>query len=273
MKILITGASSGIGQATAFHFRAKGWDVVATVRKQTDCARLEVRGIKAVICDLDKPEDVEKLFGLKDLDQLDAAYLNAGFGYVAAVEDVERQALQQQFQTNVFGTWDCFSRLLKLFRKQGYGRILVCSSVVGYTPTPYRGAYAASKAALELMVQTARTENDNRQIQLSLFNPGPVVSHFRARAHAFYQEHKPTDSAHNYQSQEERLSRTSSNRKGHFTTYPEDCARLIFRCFNSPRQKLQYRINPVSHLMWWCRRLLPISWWEFVIAKGYKLEK
>lgn len=184
------------------------------------------------------------LFNQPEVQDVEYAFLNAGFGYVAAVEDITREAFAKQLETNLLGTWDFFHYLMQIFRKNGKGRILVTSSVIGFSPVPFRGAYGASKAALETLVQTARVENQNPNIQISLLCPGPVVTNFRATANKFYTEHTKEQmdkSAYNaeYQAQEQRLARTGKKK---FAVSPLEVAKVVEKCFKSKKQKTRYLI-------------------------------
>ncbi|RIY31730.1 hypothetical protein CJP74_06565 [Psittacicella melopsittaci] len=271
-KILITGCSSGIGKASAIKFKQLGWEVIATVRQAQDGVDLEQLGIKVKICDQGQGEDIAKLFADPDLQQLDAAFLNAGYGFISASEDTPRQQLIDLLNVNLVGTWDYFTRCIKLFRAQGYGRIMVTSSIVSFVPAPFRAAYGASKAGLDAMVKTFRVENDNPNIQVSLLNPGPVITNFRQRALQEYKDFTPT-SAHlekDYQEQKQRLE--NKNRK-RFTSTPEQLANIVVKAFNSKKQKTYYLVGLPTYFMWYLQKLVPQSWALAFLKKTYKLEK
>lgn len=227
------------------------------------------------LCDIDNADDIETLFAQPELASFDCAYLNAGYGYVSAVEDVKREALEKQFNSNVFGTWHCFTKCLEVYRRQGHGRLLVCSSVIGFAPLPYRGAYGASKAALEHMVSTARVEIANKNIQISLLNPGQITTLFRqAAGHMYDQYTKPTieKSYHyeNYLKQEKRLANLG---KSFLTCTPQDVAKLIEKIFNKKRQKTNYLICKSTWIMWFVKRILPTTWFEKFVRTTYLLER
>ena len=158
-SILITGCSSGIGAAAARALHARGWRVFATAREADDVARLKAEGLESLVLDLDDSasigaavtEVLERSGG-----RLDALFNNGGFGQVGAVEDLTRDALRAQFETNLFGWVELTNRVIPVMRRQGSGRIVMNSSVLGYAAFPYRGAYNAVKFALEGITDTPR---------------------------------------------------------------------------------------------------------------------
>ncbi|HRL34941.1 MAG TPA: SDR family NAD(P)-dependent oxidoreductase, partial [Neisseria sp.] len=151
--ILITGCSSGIGYDTAKQLHEKGWRVFASCRRAEDVARLQSEGLAdALLLDVTDSAQIEAAFAhilAQTGGRLDVLFCNAGYGQVGAVEDIPRIALHQQFNTNVFGTWECITHAMKIFRRQGRGRVLINSSILGFAAMPWRGAYNSSKFALE----------------------------------------------------------------------------------------------------------------------------
>lgn len=111
--------------------------------------------------------------------KIDGLFNNAAFGQPGAVEDLSREVLRNQFETNVFGTHELTNLIIPIMRQQGHGRIIYNSSVLGFVAMRYRGAYNASKFALEGLVDTLRIELHGTNIKLSLVEPGPIESHFR----------------------------------------------------------------------------------------------
>ena len=151
-NILITGCSSGIGHCVAHGLAARGYRVIASARKPGDVARLRQEGLTCIQLDLDSPQSidaaVEQLAALTG-QRLYGLFNNAGFGQPGAVEDLDRETLRAQFETNVFGTLDLTNRLIPWMRRAGEGRIIQNSSVLGLVSLAFRGAYNASKYALE----------------------------------------------------------------------------------------------------------------------------
>ena len=186
-KVLITGCSSGIGYATAKLLRRKGWRVIPTARKAEDIQFLISERFTPVQLDLDKSRSigdaVDEALEITE-GRLDALVNNAGYGQPGVVEDLTRDAMRRQFETNVFGTQELTNKIIPVFRKQKEGRIVNVSSVLGRISLPFMGLYAASKFALEAMTDAMRVELMETGINISLIEPGPIQSNFSKRAGA-----------------------------------------------------------------------------------------
>uniref|UniRef100_A0A4W5LCQ8 Uncharacterized protein n=1 Tax=Hucho hucho TaxID=62062 RepID=A0A4W5LCQ8_9TELE len=184
-SILITGCSSGIGLVVAQGLAAKGWRVFATARQAADVVRLQAQGLEALQLDVDDSDSIVQAVAevlLRTGGTLDALFNNAGYGQPGAAEDVPRAAMRAQFETNVFGAWELMNAVIPVMRRQGHGRILFNSSVLGFAAMKYRGAYNASKYAMEGLCDTLRLELAGSGIAVSLIEPGPIESRFRANA-------------------------------------------------------------------------------------------
>ena len=184
--ILITGCSSGIGYSTAISLKKRVHNVIATARKSNDVLRLTQEGFTSLRLDLADSDSIQsavkQAIALTD-GKIDALFNNGAFGQVGAVEDLSRDTLRLQFETNLFGTHELTNLLLPLMRKQGHGRIIYNSSVLGLVAMPYRGAYNASKFALEGLADTLRQELYGMPIYISLIEPGPIQSNFRKNSY------------------------------------------------------------------------------------------
>jgi len=183
--VLITGCSSGIGYCVAHGLAARGYRVIASARKIDDVERLRAEGLTCIRLDLDSPQSIDAAVDqLAELTgkRLYGLFNNAGFGQPGAVEDLDRETLRAQFETNVFGTLDLTNRLIPWMRQAGEGRIIQNSSVLGLVSLAYRGAYNASKYALEGLYDTLRLELADTGIYAVLIEPGPILSRFRANA-------------------------------------------------------------------------------------------
>jgi NAD(P)-dependent dehydrogenase (short-subunit alcohol dehydrogenase family) len=178
-SIVVTGASTGIGAHCARALKADGWRVFATARKPADLAALEASGIEALPLDYRDPQSIETLVASvleRTGGRLDALYNNGAYAQAGAVEDLPVEALREQFEANVFGWHDLTRRLIPVMRAQGQGRIVNCSSILGLLPARYRGAYCASKYAIEGLTLSLRMELDGSGIHVSLIEPGPIDS-------------------------------------------------------------------------------------------------
>lgn len=275
-KILITGCSSGIGLATAQYLAQQGWQVIATLRNVNDAKLLQHPFIRVKYCDLNKAEEVAALFADPEVQDIDAAFLNAGYGYLSTVTDINREGLTAQLNCNLIGTWDCFSRCTKLMQQQGKGKILVNSSVISFSPVPYRAAYGASKAGLNAMVTTFRIENPNPQIQVSLLHPGPIATKFRQRCYQEYLQYtkeKVTKENPYYEGYLEQETRIQGGKRKRFTLSSEQAAIKVAKILQSKKQKAHYFLCVPTYIMWFAQKLLPYSWFEKFVLATYKLEK
>ncbi len=180
-SIIITGCSSGIGYTCAIGMKQRGWRVLATARKPEDLKMLEAQGLEAIALDYADPKSIAACAAaiLKKTDgKLYALFNNGAYGQPGLVEDLSVGALRAQFDANFFGWHDLTTRLLPAMREQGRGRIVQCSSVLGFFAAPYRGAYNASKFALEGLTDTMRRELYGSGIHVSSIQPGPIRSRF-----------------------------------------------------------------------------------------------
>ena len=183
--IIITGCSTGIGAHCARALKADGWRVFATVRREGDRAMLEADGIEALIMDYTQAETITALVATvaeRTGGCIDALFNNGAYGQPGAVEDLSTETLRAQFETNVFGWHELTRQVIPYMRRQGHGRIVQCSSILGLVPYRFRGAYTASKFAIEGLSVTLRMELQGSGIHVSLIEPGPITSCFTATA-------------------------------------------------------------------------------------------
>ena len=181
-SILITGCSSGIGLASAREMKARGWRVFATARKPEDLKRLRDEvGVESLYLDYTEPDSIEKAARhvLEATDgRLSALFNNGAYGQPGAVEDLKPQVLRAQFEANVFGWHHLTSLLIPAMRAQKAGRVVFCSSVLGLVAAPYRGAYCASKFAIEALADALRLELAPSGIKVILIEPGAIATRF-----------------------------------------------------------------------------------------------
>lgn len=180
-NILITGCSSGIGLISALDLHQRGYRVIAGCRKPDDLSRLEALGLTPLQIDMDDPSSVEQAIeSVKALTdgRLFALFNNAGYGQYGPLTSISRQQMERQFSTNFFGVHQLTLGLLPLLKANGHSRILNTSSVMGFIATPGRGAYAASKYALEAWSDALRMELSEHSITVSLLEPGPITTAF-----------------------------------------------------------------------------------------------
>jgi NAD(P)-dependent dehydrogenase (short-subunit alcohol dehydrogenase family) len=276
--ILITGCSTGIGYYTAKRLHDEGYRVFATARKPTDVARLQSEGLNAHQLDVRDPSSIDTALEWV-LDQTDgqlfALFNNGAYGQPGAVEDLSREVLKEQFETNVFGWHDLTCKVLKVMRQQGYGRIVQNSSVLGLISMKYRGAYNASKYAIEGLTDTMRQELDGSDIHIALVEPGPIRSEFRNNAYQKFKDNIDTqNSAHRavYQSVEKRLSAKTAGAKSPdedapFTLGPDEVYMAVFQAFNSKSPKAHYYVTFPTYLFGYLKRVLPTKWLDRLLIK------
>lgn len=258
--VLVTGCSSGIGRATALILHQRGYRVFATVRKAEDLALVQAAGLESVQLDLASSDSIRT--GVAEIldrsgGKVFALINNGAYGQPGAVEDLTREALRQQFETNLFGTQELTNRLIPIFRAEGTGRIVQISSLLGLVCLAYRGAYSATKFALEALSDTLRLELRGTNIHVCLVEPGPITSRFRDNAYRAFQQHiDRTHSAHReYYTRVER--RLGGSKPLPFTLPPEAVARKVIHALEARRPKIRYPVTVPSHFFALARRLLP----------------
>jgi short-subunit dehydrogenase len=272
INILITGCSSGIGACAAEMCQQRGYNVIATVRKPEDAISLQQKGITTTLLDLTDSASIQQAvsFSLRHFqNKLDVLFNNAAFGQPGAVEDLSRDVLRQQFETNVFGTQELSNLVITQMRKQTFGRIVYNSSVLGFVSMPYRGAYNASKYALEGLADTLRLELFNTNIHISLIEPGPILSQFRANAFLKYQQHidkKISPHRDTYTSMEKRLSKQGSAVP--FTLGPETVVNKLIHAIESKRPKIRYYVTFPTYLFAVLKRFLPHRMLDWILIKA-----
>lgn len=189
--ILITGCSSGIGYDCAHTLNKRGWRVFATCRKPEDCERLRNEGLESFELDYED-EDSIKAAVAETLKRtggtLDALYNNGAYAVPALTQDLPRGALRAIFEANLFGYFDLINQLLPVMYKQGHGRIINCSSVLGLTAMRGRGAYNSTKFAMEGLTDTLRLELRNQPIDIILVEPGPITTDIRLNAQTQFEK-------------------------------------------------------------------------------------
>ncbi len=268
-SIFITGCSSGIGYATAHLLKQQGWRVIASCRQAADVARLQSEGLECLQVDVRVSTDYQAgiAYIKEHVGTLDAFFANAGFGQNGAVDDLPLEAVKAQFATNVFGTWDGILHVLPLFRDQGFGRILVNSSVLGFAAMALRAPYNSSKFALEGLCDTLRLELAATDIHVSLLQPGPIKTRFRHNTLAQFLAHVNQENSHaNYQFLLQRLQ--GEGKPNRFAISSEDCAVVCAQALNAPHPKARYRVTTVTKMMTVFKHLLPTCILDKILIAG-----
>jgi NAD(P)-dependent dehydrogenase (short-subunit alcohol dehydrogenase family) len=270
--ILITGCSSGIGYHCAHHLKNLGYHVITTCRKAQDVARLSAEGFVCLQLDLADENSVNQAWSNAleiSNSRIAALFNNGAFGLPAALEDVSRQALEHQFATNVFGTQQLTKLAIKQMRQQGFGRIIYNSSVLGFAAMAYRGAYNASKYAIEGFADTLRVELRHEPIDIILIQPGPIRSRFRENALSAHQNWIDVNqSAHqkNYQAMIQRLEKQGAAVP--FTLGPDAVSDALIKALQHKHPRARYRVTVPTKLFALLKRILPTTWLDWVLAKA-----
>ena len=260
--VLVTGCSSGIGLAAAELLRSNGWTVFPTARKAADLDSLRQAGFDAVELDVGSSDSIAAAVETvltKTGGQLGALVNNAGFGMPGAIEDLTRDAMRYQFEVNLFGLQELTNRLIPVFRRQGYGRIVNISSVVGRICLPFMGIYSASKFALEAVSDALRVELSQDRIHVALVEPGPIHTRFSTNCAGQGEERLDTNTSRFGDAYKQYFERRRNGRMGEdrFRLPPEAVARKIAHALESPRPKIRYCVTIPAYLGSWAARLVP----------------
>ncbi|WP_293720767.1 SDR family NAD(P)-dependent oxidoreductase [Stappia sp.] len=278
-SVLITGCSSGIGEAAAHTLRGRDWRVFATARRDEDVARLQAMGFESLR--LDYHDEASLVAGAREVlertdGRLDALFNNGAFAIPGAIEDLPADALRDLFQANFFG-WHTLTRaILPAMRAQGGGRIVQCSSILGFIGMPYRGAYNASKFALEGYSDTLRLELAGTGIHVSLIEPGPIATRFTenamAKFHEVIGEEGLAVSPHRA-SYEARLARMAAGEPSPFKRPPRAVVRQLVHALEASRPRPRYRTTVPTRVMAVARRMLSTRMMDRVLARAARGEE
>ncbi|MEC7539424.1 MAG: SDR family oxidoreductase [SAR324 cluster bacterium] len=271
-SILITGCSSGIGYYCAHQLHQRGYQVIASCRKKEDVQKLQSEGIECLELDLEDSQSVRNAFDEvmeKTGGELDALFNNGAFGQPGAVEDLPREVLRRQFETNVFGWHELTRLVLPGMIQRGTGRILQNSSVLGFVSFKYRGAYVASKFALEGLTDTLRLELHGTGVQVCLIEPGPILSEFRANGLKVFEENIDTEASRHSREYEKQVQRLrTEGPAASFTLGPEAVYQRVLHALESPNPKIRYYVTFPTYLMAGLKRILPHRWLDYFLRSN-----
>jgi len=270
-NILITGCSTGIGFETAQVLKNNGYKVYASARDDKDVNTLRNLGFETFKIDVRNKEDISTALStiLQNDKKLDAVFNNAGYGQPGAVEDLSTEVLKEQFETNLFGLHEVTIQVMKIFRKQGYGKIIQHSSVLGIIALKFRGAYNASKYAIEGLNDTLRLEVLNTNIFISTINTGPVISDFRANALKKFNENINIKDSHfnELYTKELKIRLESEDNTAPFTLPSSSVANIALKIMQSTKPKPRYYVTKATHILGFFKRILPTSLMDKLLNK------
>ncbi len=272
-SILITGCSSGIGHDAAHGLRRAGWRVFATCRKEADCERLRAEGLESFR--LDYADGASIAAAVEEAlsrtgGTLDALFNNGAHACPGAVEDLPTGALREIFEVNLFGQHELTRRVIPVMRAQGHGRIVNCSSVLGLVPLRWRGAYVATKYAMEGLTDVLRLEMADTPIKVILIEPGPVTSRIRVNSIPHFE--RWIDWARSPRAEQYRTSLLKrlyeARGPDRFELPPGAVTAKLLRALESPNPAPRQFVTTPTHLMNLARRILPTRALDWLIARG-----
>lgn len=269
--ILITGCSSGIGLDAARTLKARGWRVFAACRKDEDCARLRAEGLESPRIDYEDPASIES--GMAEVLEatggtLDALFNNGAYAVPGLVEDLPTDALRAIFEANFFGWHDLTRRAIPGMRKAGGGRIIQCSSVLGFSVLPFRAAYNATKFAIEGLSDTMRLEMGDQNIHVVLIEPGPITTKIRQNAIPHFEKWIDWEHSHRqgtYAAARKRLYEDSG--PDPFELPPSAVTKKLVRALESRRPRPRYYVTVPTYLMGTLKRILPTRGLDWVAGR------
>ena len=268
-NILITGCSSGIGYDCAIYLKQHGFKVYATARKKEDVERLQHEGFESYLLDVRYADTIKNVLDIiiKQDGFLYAVFNNAGFGQPGALEDITTDVLKEQFETNLFGLHEVTYQTLKIMRKQGYGRIMQHSSILGLISLRFRGVYNASKYAIEGLSDTLRLELAKTDIYVSTINTGPIRSDFRKNAIKKFKQNIDIKNSIFKKEYETQLSDTKEKDDDIFTQNSDKVIKNIIHALTSSKPKPRYYNTSATYILATFKRVLPTSWLDKILVK------
>ena len=260
-SILITGCSTGIGYCVAKGLQERGYRVFATARRAESVEALNNEGLESLQLDLDDSDSIRAAVDEvleRSGGELYALFNNGAYGIPGAVEDLSRETLRTQFETNVFGWQELTNLVIPVMRRQGFGRIIQNSSVLGFVAMPFRGAYNASKFAIEGLSDTLILELADTDINISLIEPGPILSQFRATGVKMLEKHIDIENSIHHDRYKGVLKRLKKEGPAvPFTLPPEAVLKKVIHALEARRPKTRYYVTFPTYLFGYLKRLLP----------------
>jgi len=259
--VLITGCSSGIGYDAAVTLQQRGHTVIATARQTQDVEQLRKEGLTSFQLDLADSNSIRSGFE-QTLEhtggRLDVLFNNGAYAQPGAVEDLSRDVLRKQFETNLFGWHELTNLVIPVMRKQGSGRILQNSSILGFIALKHRGAYVASKFALEGLTDTLRLELEGTGIHLALIEPGPILTQMRPNSLKAFEENIDVESSVHRSHYEKTLARLRKEGAAQPCTLPPSAVtKRVIHAIENPVPQIRYPVTFPTYLFAVLTRILP----------------
>jgi NAD(P)-dependent dehydrogenase (short-subunit alcohol dehydrogenase family) len=270
--ILITGCSSGIGNDAATTLHRRGWRVFATCRKEADAARLRDEGLESFRLDYADESTLAAAVaevGERTGGKLDALFNNGAYALPGAAEDLPRDALREIFETNLFGPFDLIKRCLPMLYAADRGRIVNCSSVLGFAAIPFRGAYSATKSAMESLTDSLRRENKRGTVKFILIEPGPIATLIRQNSIPHFEKWIDWEASRKRDFYRNRLRPRlyePSARKDPFQLEPRAVTKKLIHAIEARRPKHRYFVTVPTYFAALVSRLLPTSLQDAILG-------
>jgi NAD(P)-dependent dehydrogenase (short-subunit alcohol dehydrogenase family) len=267
--VLITGASSGIGRATAAACAARGWRVVATMRRPDDAGDLAaLPSVTVLPLDVTSTPSVEAAVAaaVADFGRLDAVVNNAGYSVDGVFEGADDESIRRQFETNVFGLMRVTRAAIPVMRRQGGGTIVQVSSMGGRVTFPLYSVYHATKWAVEGFSESLAFELRPFGIRMRLVEPGAIRTDFYGRS----REPIPAPAGAGYDDLVARCEAISLA-GGRGGSGPEVVADTIIRTITDRGWRLRYAVARPAPLLLRLRRFLPEAWFLRLIRRRYRI--
>lgn len=267
--VLITGTSSGIGQAAALEFARQGWNVAATMRSpEKDTTFKNVANVRVYALDVTQPKGIDQTLEAvkKDFGRLDVVVNNAGYGVDGAFEGFSDEVIHKQFDTNVFGLMRVTRAAISMMREQGGGTIVQITSMGGRLAFPMFSIYHGTKWAVEGFTESLQYEVAPFGIRVKIVEPGPIKTEFYGSSrHLVMPEHTRA-----YDAMRQRAEEVATN-STHKSDSPEKVARTILRAANSKSRRLRFAVGKPGPLLLWLRKRIPDTWFFRIVRTLYKI--
>lgn len=262
--VLITGASSGIGRATAIYFQQKGWNVVATMRNPLREQELnQLPNLKCLPLDVldestirDALVETIQLFG-----GLDVVVNNAGYGAIGPFEAASPEQVKKQFDTNVFGIMNVMREILPYFREKHSGLFINVASVGGQIAWPLYSLYHGTKWAVEGFTESISFELKPFNVRVKLVEPGAIKTDFYSRSQELFEKPGLHVYDHYVNTVMPNLQQAGADAPG-----PEVVAKTIYKAATDTGNTLRYPVGSGAPYLLLLRRLIPGSWFRKIVS-------
>ncbi|WP_035357155.1 oxidoreductase [Acholeplasma granularum] len=266
--VVITGASSGIGRASAIYLKQKGYIVYALARRLDKLKYLESKGIHTMYLDVTDNELVYKVINdiYEKEGRIDVLFNNAGYGLYGPIEDLSLEDARNQFEVNLFGVANMIKHVLPIMRKQHFGKIISTSSIGGKVASLLGGWYHASKFALEGLSDSLRLEVKQFNIKVVLLEPGLIKTEFMQNT---FEHAKNLNENTAYKETIEYVMKQAEKDyiKGSVGSSPIVVAKSLHKAIKSRHPKTRYRMGRLSFIALFSKRILPDKVLDWFLLK------